>query len=45
VTLFGSAPSAQAIEEIVRVASRVPGVRSVASRLEVRVRSLFRDGA
>ena len=40
VTLFGSAPSAQAIEEIVRVASRVPGVRSVASRLEVRVRSL-----
>jgi len=35
VTLFGRAPSPGVAEEIVRVASRVPGVRSVTSRLEV----------
>ncbi|MBI2913088.1 MAG: BON domain-containing protein, partial [Chloroflexi bacterium] len=36
VTLFGYAPSAAVVEEIVRRASAVPGARSVTSRLEVR---------
>jgi len=34
VTLFGYAPGAGAAEEIVRVASHVPGVRHVTSRIE-----------
>ncbi len=35
VALFGSAPSSRAVDDIVRVISRVPGVRSVRSRIEV----------
>jgi len=35
VTLFGSAPSVAEVDDIVRVVSRVPGVRSVRSRIEV----------
>ena len=34
VTLFGYAPAAAAMDEIVRVVSRVPGVRRVRSRME-----------
>ncbi|HEU4760494.1 MAG TPA: BON domain-containing protein [Dehalococcoidia bacterium] len=36
VTLSGYAPSAEALEEVVRLASRVWGVREVHNRLEVR---------
>ncbi len=36
VTLSGYAPSAEALDEVLRVASRVPGVRSLRNRLEVR---------
>lgn len=39
MTLFGYAPGAGAAEEIVRVASRVPGVRSVRSRIEASERA------
>jgi osmotically-inducible protein OsmY len=35
VTLYGRAPSTEAAAEAMRVASRVPGVRSVNDRLEV----------
>lgn len=34
VTLFGYAPSAGAVEEIVRVVSGIPGARNVTSRIE-----------
>jgi len=37
VTLFGYAPSAAMVAEIVRIASQTPGVRSMANRLEARV--------
>lgn len=35
VTLFGSAPSVRAVDDMVRVISRVPGVRRVRSRIKV----------
>ncbi len=36
VTLFGYAPSSRALDEILRVVSRVPAVRRAQSRIEVR---------